>query len=47
LPNVPILTLIFFSLNFLAATQDIAVDVSRGVHWKLLCGFQVLLFCFF
>jgi MFS transporter, PAT family, solute carrier family 33 (acetyl-CoA transportor), member 1 len=26
LPNVPILTIIFFSLNFLAATQDIAVD---------------------
>lgn len=25
-PNVQILTLIFFSLNFLAATQDIAVD---------------------
>lgn len=25
-PNVPILTLLFFSLNFLAATQDIAVD---------------------
>lgn len=25
-PNVPFLTAIFFSLNFLAATQDIAVD---------------------
>lgn len=25
-PNVPILTAIFFSLNFLGATQDIAVD---------------------
>ena len=25
-PNVPLLTAIFFSLNFLAATQDIAVD---------------------
>ncbi|XP_062543928.1 acetyl-coenzyme A transporter 1 [Armigeres subalbatus] len=25
-PNVPILTVIFFALNFLAATQDIAVD---------------------
>lgn len=25
-PNVPLLTLIFFMLNFLAATQDIAVD---------------------
>lgn len=25
-PNVPMLTAIFFSLNFLAATQDIAVD---------------------
>ncbi|EDV96397.1 acetyl-coenzyme A transporter 1 [Drosophila grimshawi] len=25
-PNVPLLTLIFFLLNFLAATQDIAVD---------------------
>lgn len=25
-PNVPLLTMIFFSLNFLAATQDIAVD---------------------
>lgn len=26
MPRVPVLTLIFFSLNFLAATQDIAVD---------------------
>ena len=26
LPRVPVITLIFFSLNFLAATQDIAVD---------------------
>jgi MFS transporter, PAT family, solute carrier family 33 (acetyl-CoA transportor), member 1 len=26
MPRVPIITLIFFSLNFLAATQDIAVD---------------------
>lgn len=26
LPQIPILTTIFFSLNFLAATQDIAVD---------------------
>ena len=26
LPNVPVLTVIFFSLSFLAATQDIAVD---------------------
>lgn len=25
-PNIGILTLLFFSLNFLAATQDIAVD---------------------
>lgn len=25
-PNVPLLTAIFFMLNFLAATQDIAVD---------------------
>lgn len=25
-PNIPILTTIFFALNFLAATQDIAVD---------------------
>lgn len=25
-PNIEILTLLFFSLNFLAATQDIAVD---------------------
>jgi MFS transporter, PAT family, solute carrier family 33 (acetyl-CoA transportor), member 1 len=25
-PNVPLLTAVFFSLNFLAATQDIAVD---------------------
>lgn len=25
-PNVPLLTVVFFSLNFLAATQDIAVD---------------------
>ena len=25
-PNIPVLTAIFFSLNFLAATQDIAVD---------------------
>lgn len=26
MPRVPVITLIFFSLNFLAATQDIAVD---------------------
>lgn len=25
-PNIPLLTVIFFALNFLAATQDIAVD---------------------
>lgn len=25
-PNIPVLTVAFFLLNFLAATQDIAVD---------------------
>lgn len=39
-PNLTFLTLMFFCLNFLAATQDIAVD-----GWALTMLRKLVLFC--